>query len=253
MRKTVAIEWFPENISRYRHGYAVVAVDVVRATTTAITAVAAGRQCFPVPTVDAAFQLAGRLQDALLAGEQRGIMPPGFHLNNSPARLAARTDIERPLILLSSSGTRLCHEAALCDDAFLACLRNYISTAQHLAMRFPAVALIGAGSHDEFREEDQMCCAWLAECLMDLGYLATDGNTLDIVTRWSNKPVDAWTANKSASYLRTSGQLADLEFILEHVADLNSPFALRNGEVLMDEPPLNSAMLEKGGKGMCHA
>lgn len=236
MRKTVAIDSFSENLARYRRGYAVVAVDVVRATTTAITAAAAGRRCFPVPTLDAALQLAGRFQDPLLAGEQRGIVPAGFHLNNSPAQVAARSDVERPLILLSSSGTRLCHEAALCDGAFVACLRNYISAARHLALRFPAVVVVGARSHDEFREEDQLCCARLAECLLDLGYLAADGNTLDIVRRWSNKPVDAWIANQSASYLRSSGQLADLEFILEHVGDLDVPFVLRNAQVLMAEP-----------------
>jgi 2-phosphosulfolactate phosphatase len=246
MGNTVVIDAFPQNAARYLRGYAVVAVDVVRATTTAITAAAAGRRCFPVPTMNAALQLAARLKDPLLAGEQRGIMPPGFHLNNSPAQVAGRSDSERPLILLSSSGTRLCHEAAQSDAAFLACLRNYISAARHLATRFSAVALIGAGSHDEFREEDQMCCAWIAECLLDLGYLA-DGNTLEIVRRWSNKPADAWIANKSASYLRTSGQLADLEFILEHVADLNAPFVLRNGEILTDEAPENSAVRERAG------
>src|SRR5260221_11241624 len=126
MGNTVVIDCFPEKVAAYRKGYAVVAIDVVRATTTAITALAAGRRCFPVSTVNAALQLADRLQNALLAGEQCGVMPSGFHLNNSPAQLAARTDIERPLILLSSSGTRLCHEGTLCDARFVASLRNYI-------------------------------------------------------------------------------------------------------------------------------
>jgi len=253
MRNTVVIDSLPESAARYRRGYAVVAVDVVRATTTAITAAASGRRCFPVPTMNAAVQLAGHLKHPLLAGEQRGIKPPGFHLNNSPAQLAARRDLERPLILLSSSGTRLCHEAGQCDAAFLACLRNYIPAARHLADRFSAVALIGAGSHDEFREEDQMCCAWIAECLLDLGYLAADANTVEIVRRWSNKPAHAWIANKSANYLRSSGQAADLDFILEHVADLDAPFALRNGEVLVDVAPVESAMGESAGNGFYDA
>jgi 2-phosphosulfolactate phosphatase len=253
MGNTVVIDCFPEKVASYRKGYAVVAIDVVRATTTAITALAAGRRCFPVPTVDAALQLADRLQNALLAGEQCGVMPFGFHLNNSPAQLAARTDIERPLILLSSSGTRLCHEAKFCDASFVASLRNYVYTARHLALHFPAIALIGAGSHDEFREEDEMCCAWLAECLMDLGYEAADRNSFDVVMRWSNKPVDAWIGNKSASYLRNTGQLEDLEFILEHVADLDVACALANEEVLIHESSLNLAAPERDRKGNCLA
>jgi len=82
MRGTVVIDCFPESAARYREGHAIVAIDVVRATTTAITAVAGGRRCFPVPTVAAAHDVAGRLDRPLLAGEQGGAVPPGFDLNN---------------------------------------------------------------------------------------------------------------------------------------------------------------------------
>jgi 2-phosphosulfolactate phosphatase len=250
MRNTVVIDCFPEHAARYRKGYAVVAVDVVRATTTAITAAAARRRCFPVATLEAALELAGRLGNALLAGEQGGVIPPGFDLNNSPAQLLAHNEVERPVILLSSSGTKLCHEAANSDAAFVACLRNYTSLAGYLAARFPKVAVIGAGSRNEFREEDQLCCAWLAQCLLDLGYVSADDSTLEIVRRWRNKPVDAWVGNKSASYLKNSGQSADLDFILEHVADLNDPFALENGEVTMGEGRSNTATREQTAKGI---
>ena len=245
MRKTIVIDCFPESVARYRHGYAVVAVDVVRATTTAITAAATGRRCFPVDTVAAALELADRLGNAVLAGEQRGVMPSGFDLNNSPTALLARADIERPVVLLSSSGTTLCHEASKCDAAFLACLRNYASVAMHLVLGgFPSVAVIGAGSGGEFREEDQMCCAWVAEQLLNAGYLPKDNNTIRMIRRWSKKPVDAWIENKSARYLRASGQIADLEFILRSISDLTVPFTLQNGEVIMGECDSESAFKE---------
>jgi 2-phosphosulfolactate phosphatase len=234
MRNHVVIDCFPEAAARYRRGYAVIAIDVVRATTTAITMAASGSRCFPVPTLQAALELNHRLDGALLAGEQSGIMPPAFHINNSPTEFLARGEVDRPVVLLSSTGTRLCYEAEHSDGVFLACLRNYDSVASHVAGNYPNVAVIGAGSRGEFREEDQMCCAWVAERLLHFGYSPKDHNTLDIVRRWSNKPVDAWTGNKSASYLRNTGQLADLEFILEHVSDLTAPFRLLNGEVVMD-------------------
>jgi 2-phosphosulfolactate phosphatase len=239
---TVLIDCFPESAVRYRSGFAVVAIDVVRATTTAVTAAASGRRCFPVPTLEKAFEVAGALENPLLVGEQRGEIPPGFHLNNSPTQLRARTDIERPAVLLSSSGTRLCQEAALCEAAFVACLRNYAATAQHLAMRFPSVAVIGAGNYGEFREEDQMCCAWLADCLIDLGYAAGDRNTLDLVHAWRNQPADAWAGNKSANYLRNSGQLYDLDFILAHVGDLKVPCALIGGEVVTEDCAISASV-----------
>jgi 2-phosphosulfolactate phosphatase len=235
MRNSVVIDCFPEAAARYRQGYAVVAIDVVRATTTAITIAASGSRCFPVPTLKAALELSERLPEALLAGEQRGIMPAGFDLNNSPTEFLARRENGRPVVLLSSTGTRLCYEAAHADAVFLACLRNYDSVAAHLAGNFPDVAVIGAGSRGEFREEDQMCCAWVAERLLQFGYSARDRNTLDIVRRWSNKRPDSWVGNQSAGYLRSSGRSADLDFILGHVADLSAPFMLLNAEVVMGE------------------
>jgi 2-phosphosulfolactate phosphatase len=239
---TVLIDCFPESAVRYRSGFAVVAIDVMRATTTAITAAVTGRRCFPVPSVKTAFETAARLQNPLLVGEQRGEIPPGFHINNSPTQIHSRTDIERPAVLLSSSGTRLCDGAALCDAAYVACLRNYAATAQHLAMRFPSIAVIGAGNYGEFREEDQMCCAWLADCLMDLGYVAGDRKTMDLVHAWRNQPADIWTGNKSANYLRNTGQLYDLDFILAHVGDLNIPYALICGEVVAEACSISASL-----------
>ncbi|MBF6568807.1 MAG: 2-phosphosulfolactate phosphatase [Candidatus Binataceae bacterium] len=237
MERSVVIDCFPESAVRYRHGYAVVAVDVIRATTTAITAAASGRRCFPVPTIEMAFGLAQALDHPLLAGEQKGIMPMGFDLNNSPTELLARKDVHRPVVLLSSSGTRLCYEASKCQMAFLACLRNYVSAAHYLAQTFSRVAVIGAGTRGEFREEDQMCCAWLAENMLTMGYTAGNRYTLEVVRRWSGKPPHAWSENKSASYLKASGQSADFEFVLSHQSDLTAQFVLQDGEVIMTDDP----------------
>jgi hypothetical protein len=63
MADTVVINCFPESARQYLSGYAIVAIDVIRATTMAITAAAAGRRCFPVPTLEAAFDLAGLLRN----------------------------------------------------------------------------------------------------------------------------------------------------------------------------------------------
>ena len=235
MSNSVKIDFLPGSAEKYRKHHTVVAIDVVRATTTAITAVATGRRCFPVPSVAQAHSLASELGNAILAGEQAGVVPDGFDLNNSPADIMMLGECERPLVLLSSSGTKLCHQAALCDEAMLACLRNFRAVALDLARRDRKVALIGAGTRGEFREEDQMCCAWIADELLELGYRCEDDATMDYIRRWRGAPVDAWTKGKSADYLRRSGQHHDLEFILNHIDDLSWIFPLRNGEVCMED------------------
>jgi phosphosulfolactate phosphohydrolase-like enzyme len=82
-----------------------------------------------------------------------------------------------------------------------------------------------------------MGCAWIAEALMRFGYRAEEQATVDIVNRWHGARPNAWTGGKSAAYLRNSGQLDDLEFLLRHVDDLDAVFPLRNGEVLMERNP----------------
>ena len=87
--QTVAIDCFPESVERYADGWAVVAIDVIRATTVAITAVALGRRCFPVPSVKDAMRTARRLENPLLGGELGGVKPEGFEINNSPSEVVA--------------------------------------------------------------------------------------------------------------------------------------------------------------------
>lgn len=232
MRKLVVIDCFPEMVEAYRNGYAIVAVDVIRATTTAVTGVALGRRCFPVPSLEAAVPLAAKLPNPLLVGELGGSMPYGFDLNSSPADLDSRTDIHRPMLLLSTSGTKLICGAAESQAMYIACLRNYSATIAYLASHHPAVAVIGAGSRGEFREEDQLCCAWIAEGLLAAGYDALDARTDTIVKQWSSAPVDSIVDGASAAYLRNSNQSKDLEYILTHVDDLSEVYRFEHGQVI---------------------
>jgi 2-phosphosulfolactate phosphatase len=233
MRKTVVIDYLPESVRRYRQGWAIVAVDVIRATTTAITAAATGRQCFPVPTIEAALALAREFRNPLLAGESGGRMPAAFEMDNSPAQLVGRTDTHRPLVLVSSSGTKVIHEAAGCEATYLGCFRSHSVLVGYLAERHSRVAVIGAGSLGEFREEDQMCCAWIAAGLMSKGYEPANGQTAEVVSRWREEPPEACLCSNSVDYLKRTGKLKDLDFILSHIDDLRSVFTVRNGEVKM--------------------
>jgi 2-phosphosulfolactate phosphatase len=231
--KTVVIDCFPESAERYRDGWAVVPVDVIRATTTAVTAVALGRRCFPVPSLEAAVPLAARLDNPLLVGELGGNMPYGFDLNNSPAGMAELSDVSRPMILVSTSGTRLIDTARGAEAVYPACLRNITAQARYLDRHHERVAVIGAGARGEFREEDQLCCAWVAERLLAAAWEAADEQTSALVERWSGAEVRTLERGASAEYLRRSGQLPDLDFVLSHVDDVDAVFRLEDGEIRM--------------------
>jgi 2-phosphosulfolactate phosphatase len=234
-RRSVVIDCFPETARRYADA-AVVAVDVIRATTTAATAVVRGHRCFPVPSLEAAVPLAARLDNPLLVGELGGNMPYGFDLTNSPAAVDGLSDVGRPMILLSTTGTKLIEEARHAEATYIACLRNHSAVAAHLSKFHGRVAIIGAGTRGEFREEDQLCCAWIAEGLINLGYEPERQDTLRLVERWSGVPPEEIAVSNSAEYLRRTGQVGDLEFILTHVDDVAAVFVLDGDEIVRTKP-----------------
>jgi 2-phosphosulfolactate phosphatase len=227
----VVIDAFPESAALHRDG-AIVAVDVFRATTTAVTAAAAGYRVFVVPSLEVAVPLAARLDEPLLVGELGGSMPYGFDLNNSPAKLAARNDTTRPVILLSTSGTRLLAESAGAEAVYPGCLRNVSALVAHLADAHDRVAVIGAGARNEFREEDQLCAAWIAAGLVDRGFAAADSRTDELVERWRGAPVDEILVSNSVQYLRDTNQEDDLGFVLRHVDDVDGVWDLHEGELV---------------------
>jgi 2-phosphosulfolactate phosphatase len=231
MRSTVTIDCLPESAERYRDRYAIVVVDVIRATTVATTAVSMGRRVFPARTTDDASAIAATLKNPLLVGELGGNTPYGFDLTNSPAQIAVRADVHRPMVLVSSSGTQLLLNAEGAEAVYVACLRNVSAMARYLSGRHARIAVLGAGTRGRFRREDQMGCAWVAEKLVEAGYDAETQHTRDLVARWHNASVEEIRGGKSAEYLNRSGQLEDLEFVLHHVDDLDTVPTLLNGEL----------------------
>ena len=109
-------------------------------------------------------------------------------------------------------------------------LRHHGLSLTMLVLFFGAF-LIGAGSRGDFREEDQLCCAWIADELVGAGYVPTDDATVATIERWRGASVDVIGAGASAAYLRRSNQLHDLEFITSHVNDLYTIYRSVEGRI----------------------
>lgn len=228
MRQSFIIDALPERGAHYRDTHAIVVVDVFRATTVIVTALSCGHRIYPVANLAEAMNVAGHLRNAIFAGEQAGIKPDGFDLNNSPAAVAALGGSD-PIVLLSSAGTQLLAYARGASDVYVACLRNFSATANHLARNVGRVALIGAGTHGQARPEDQMVCAWIGRSLLEHGFDVESESTMKEVDEWRGADPSVITSSPSADYLRESQQTHDIEFVLAHVDDLDA-IALYNGQ-----------------------
>jgi len=227
--RRVVIDALPESVAHYRDSHAIVAVDAFRATTTIVTALAAGRRVYPVGSLEEAAAVAATLRSPLLAGEVAGDRPADFEINNSPYRLSSTTD-QRPLVLLSSAGTRLLVNACGAVATYIACFRNLSSTAGYVAGRHDQVAVIGAGARGEPRPEDQLACAWIALRLIRLGFRPENRHTQQEMDRWGEADISIIAQSPSAEYLRSSGQEADIGYVLSHVDDLDLVVAMDGGE-----------------------
>src|ERR1700736_6783574 len=170
----VTIGCFHEHLPPVARKATVVAIDVIRATTTAITAVAAGHRLYPAGSMEAAVRLAADLDRPILAGELGGVQPYGFDMQNSPCEMEDMQDTSQPVILLSTSGTRLMMEAADRGVCYAGCLRNANAQARHLAQAGADAVILGADSRGEFRDEDRLCAARIARVLVEAGYAAAD-------------------------------------------------------------------------------
>jgi 2-phosphosulfolactate phosphatase len=226
--RTFVIDALPERATRYRDTHAIVVVDVFRATTVIVTALSHGHRIYPVATEAEAAMVAGQLKNPILAGEQGGIKPAGFDLNNSPAAVSL-LDGSNPIVLLSSAGTQLLAHARGASAIYVACLRNFTATARQIAVADRRVALIGAGTRGEARPEDQMVCAWIGRLLIGHGFRGENEATLAEVSAWDGVGVEVITSSPSAEYLRNSNQAHDIDFVLEHVDDVDA-IALYNGQ-----------------------
>ncbi len=227
MRASFVIDSLPESAARYRDTHAIAVADVFRATTCILTALARGHRVYPVATMAEAMMAAGRLADALLAGEQEGTKPPCFDYDNSPAALD-RVDGTSPIVLLTSAGTLLLANCRGASAVYVASLRNLSATAARLAAH-QRIALIGAGTRGKPRLEDQLVCAWIGDKLLAAGYEPENESSLREVEEWRGAQLGVIRRSPSAEYLRAVGRDDDIEFVLTHVDDIPE-VAVYNGQ-----------------------
>src|SRR5262245_10548300 len=108
-------------------GGVAVVIDVLRATTTIVHALAAGCACVrPCAEVEEARTLAGSLPagKVLLGGERGGAPIPGFDLGNSPREYTPAVCRGLTLVLTTTNGTRALLRAAEAERVLVAAFCN---------------------------------------------------------------------------------------------------------------------------------
>jgi 2-phosphosulfolactate phosphatase len=149
-----------------------VVIDVLRATSTIVTALDNGAACIiPVRETDEAIGVMRRIgrERVLLCGERNSRSIEGFDLDNSPASYAPARVAGKTLVLTTTNGTRALTDAA--RDAtvvYCAALLNRAAIVQRLAAAGGEARLQCAGSEGEPSFEDILCAGAIVDALLKL-------------------------------------------------------------------------------------
>jgi 2-phosphosulfolactate phosphatase len=176
----VYVHLLPKLISQasLRGGVAVV-VDVLRATTVMVEALAAGcAAIIPCAEIEEAREIAKGLPDGtrLLAGERSGLPIAGFDLGNSPDEFTSEVCQGKTLVMTTTNGTRAILASLEAERVYVASFTNLRATSSELSVQFlkkdhrHSVHIICAGTDGHFSLEDSLLAGALAaEIVTDTG------------------------------------------------------------------------------------
>jgi len=140
----------------------VVVIDVLRATSTMVQALASGATGVePAGSIEEAAARA-RALGALLGGEREGLPPPGYDLGNSPREYDAARCAGRMVVLSTTNGTQAVLAARGHRRVLAASLLNAEATARALAAAPAEVLLLCSGSRGFVAADDVAAAGCLA-------------------------------------------------------------------------------------------
>lgn len=158
-------------------GKSVVVVDILRATSSMVTAFAHGvDSIYPVANLDECRQMKNR--GYLIAGEREGEKVPDFDLGNSPFEYRAEYLKGKQIALTTTNGTQAIAKSSGAAEIIIGAFLNLSAVANHLISRNNDVLVVCAGWKGKVNLEDTVFAGALVEKLKDNFSLACDAPLL---------------------------------------------------------------------------
>lgn len=214
----IQVDCGPESVAAYpAEACGLVVVDVLRATSTIITALANGASViWPCATIAQALRYR-ESEGALLVGERKSEIIAGFDFTNSPADMAAAALSGRKLAITTTTGTRLIAAGKDFGSILIASTLNAKAVAKRMWEIGGDWVVVGAGTRGDFRAEDKVGCAMVvAECA-SAGPLRLEPGIREFARQYT-RDVEIWIQQSpSAGKLLRIGQEQDIRFIINNV------------------------------------
>ncbi len=139
----------------------VVVIDVLRASSVMVTALAHGASAFiPAASVKEALRLASEIPATrrLLGGERDTRIIPGFDLGNSPLDYTEEKVKDKTVILATSNGTKALNALHDARKILIGSFLNLEALAEKLTAQ-EEVVLVCSGTNNNFSMDDALCAS----------------------------------------------------------------------------------------------
>jgi 2-phosphosulfolactate phosphatase len=188
--RSVSVHLLPDLVEPQQlAGKTAVVIDVLRATTTVVTALANGAlEVLPFLNVDDARERARQLGTAvLLGGERGGLRIEGFQLGNSPAEYSMAMVGGKSVLFTTTNGTRAMQRCKLARRVLVAGFVNLSAVCRELSDE-AEIEIVCAGTDGHVTREDTL----LAGAIVD--DLARSTNVPLVTNDQADIAADAWRA-----------------------------------------------------------
>ena len=210
----------PELLHLYDlRGKVAVIVDVLRASSTIVTALGEGiTHVFPVATLEECTAY-GQEHGCLTAAERDGLPAPGFDLGNSPFGFldAARPVRGRALTISTTNGTAALRRSLAAEAVVVGAFLNLAAVADFARQQPRDVLVVCAGWKGQFCLEDTVFGGALAERLASEFDVSSSDATLAALHLWQQGRADLPAYLLQSAHVRRLNSLEasqDFEFCL---------------------------------------
>lgn len=213
--------FIPEEIKNIElAGKLVVIVDVLRASSTIVTALANGCRGFiPILSPDQARKKAQQFEKerVLLGGEREGIKIKGFDLGNSPREYKREAVKDKTIIFSTTNGVKTLEMVKGAYRIIIGSFLNLQATSNYCS-NFPGnVILVCAGREGCFSLEDTACAGMIVNSLRDVFPVArqeADANLTAqlLYEKFRNNILEILRTSQHGRYLESIGLGGDLKF-----------------------------------------
>ncbi len=145
-----------------------IVIDVLRATTTIVTALNNGaKEIIPVGSIEFAMKISGSGQ-MLLGGERNAEKIDGFTFGNSPIEYTEEAVKGKSIILFTTNGSKALVRAKFSSNLFVASFLNVKAVVKEILRAKENLEILCSGNNGMYCLEDSVCAGMIIKQILEI-------------------------------------------------------------------------------------